>query len=271
MNKISSSEAYYKEVADYFDQDAIDFEKRYLVNPVLKRIRESFRNVTERYSFTNALEIGCGPGFDIVYFASKYPDRNIYGVDVSNGMVNLARENVAEGEFKNVHLATGSVENVSSLFPNQKFDLVYVYFGGLNTVYDLKNAAGHIRSFCSDDATLILTVVNRYYITEIPLWIIGGRFDKAFERILNKWRGYSDERKIPSRPYSKSDILNAFSENFDVKYSRGYSILYPAWYRSHLLKKIGKMADWFWKADQIISKTPIGNTGEYSLYAMKVK
>ena len=35
--------SYYEEVGNYYDKDAVDFEQRYWKNPVLQRIRQSFR------------------------------------------------------------------------------------------------------------------------------------------------------------------------------------------------------------------------------------
>jgi len=267
--KPESAADYYRHVADYYDDDALDFEQRYEENPVLKRIRAEFREITEEHDFREALEIGCGPGFDVVYFASRFPDRRVCAIDVSPGMIGLARKNTGAQNLKNAQLAVGSVEDIAACFPGRKFDLVYVYFGGLNTVVDLELAAGHINRICTADATLVLTFVNRYYITEIPLWLASGRFDKAFERICNRWRGYSDHRKIPSRPYSAHDIKRAFSSGFRITKTRGFSIFYPAWYRSHLLGRFGKVSDWLWKIDKLISSTPFWNTGEYSLYVMK--
>ncbi len=262
---------YYDEVATYYDDDARDFEERYDENPVLQRIRKSFRHITERESFTNALEIGCGPGFDVEYFAGKYPDRNLHAIDISPEMIRLARDRCHSREISNAQFAVGSVEDISEAFGETKFDLVYVYFGGLNTVFDLDKAAADIRGVCTGDARLVLTFVNRYYITEIPLWLAKGRFDKAFERIRGRWNGYSDHRKIPSRVLSVSDIKRAFGDHFSITQKRGYSLFYPAWYRSHLLTKLGTTAETLWKLDNLIAKTPFWNIGEYSLYEMHVK
>lgn len=260
---------YYEKVADYYDSDANSFEQRYEENPVLKRIRQSFRATANRQPFRTALEIGCGPGFDICHFAEKNPHSQIYGIDISPEMVNLARSNVNKNNLTNTRLETGSVEDLQQLFPGTRFDLVYVFFGGLNTVYDLSLAASCIKAVCSPDARLVLTFVNRYYITEIPLWLAMRRPDKAFERISARWKGYSDERKLPSNVFSAGDIRRAFKTQFTITDTRGYSIFYPAWYRSHLLARLGRTAETLWNLDRLVSKTPFWNIGEYSLYEMK--
>lgn len=262
---------YYQEVASYYDKDARDFEQRYEENPVLQRIRNAFREITERVPFDSALEIGCGPGFDVEYFASKYPDRQICAIDVSPRMIELARNRCEDRGLENTGFAAGSVEDIREVFENRKFDLVFVYFGGLNTVFNLREAARHIRLNCSTDARLVLTFVNRYYLTEIPLWLAKGRFNKAFQRITNRWRGYSDLREIASRPYSAGDIRRAFGPDFEIVGKQGFSLFYPAWYRSHLLPALGNKAETLWKLDRIFSRTPFWNIGEYSLYEMRVK
>ncbi len=69
----NGSDKYYKEVATYYDEDAkLGFEDRASVNLSLDRIRNDFRSITAKYKFKTALEIGCGPGFEIQCFASNY-------------------------------------------------------------------------------------------------------------------------------------------------------------------------------------------------------
>jgi SAM-dependent methyltransferase len=261
---------YYTQVAKYYDLDAVSFEKRYDENPVLKRIRGSFREITDKYPYQNALEIGCGPGFDVDYFARKNPESRVYAIDVSPEMVKLARHNCEQSGLLNTEIRTGSIEDVQGLFPETKFDLIYVFFGGLNTVHDLSLAAQYLKSVCTPQAKLVLTFVNRYYLTEIPLWLAKGRTDKALERIRGRWQGYSDLRKLPSKVFSAKDIRGAFGDHFVISNTRGYSIFYPAWYRSHNLKTLGSFADRLWRLDELVSSTPFWNIGEYSLYELTV-
>jgi|GEM_PF-100929 len=263
---------YYNRVAEYFDVDAADFEDRYQENPVLQRVRQSFRRNTEQYSFQNALEVGCGPGIDLIYFGEKYPDRQIFGIDIAPGMVKAARNNINRHQLKNVSVETGSVEDIDSLFPGQKFEFIYVYFGALNTVYDLRKAAAHLHQCCSPGAHLVLTFVNRFYLMDIPLFLMKGQVKRAFERVTNRWQGYSPDKSLNSRCYSAADIRHAFSQQFTILDHRGYCILYPAWYRHNHLNHFGKnVSERLWKWDEQINRTPFWNTGEYSLYVLESK
>ncbi len=269
MSKNQDAASYYREVADYYNQDADDFEQRYQENPVLKRLRTEFRTVTEQYLFKNALEVGSGPGFDVTWFGSRYPDRSFHALDISPEMIALSKKNVQRFKLKNVHHAVGSVEDIPVVYPGRRFDMIYIYFGALNTVYDLKKAAHCLKQISAPQATLVLTVVNRYYLTEIPLWLAKGKFRKAFERVLGTWHGYSDIVKIPSRCLSARDIKKAFGTEFDRLERQGFCIFYPAWYRAHLLQRLKKKAEILWKADLAINRTPFWNMGEYSLYVFR--
>jgi len=71
------SDHYYEEVGTYYDKDAVDFEKRYWKNDSLQRIRQSFREHVRQYEFKRVLEIGFGPGFDLVHFAQTHPQAEV--------------------------------------------------------------------------------------------------------------------------------------------------------------------------------------------------
>lgn len=262
---------YYDNVAGHFDEDAKLFEKRFDENPVLQKIRNDFRKYTEKHEFKNALEIGCGPGIDIVYFASKYPDKKVSAFDVSPGMVEMASKNIADYKLSNAQVKTGTVEDIPKNFPDQKFDMVYVYFGGLNTVYDMDRVVKILKSVMTEDATFVMTCVNRYYILDTLIRMLKLKFGEATARFRNKWKGYSPGRDLKSYVYSSRFIKKHFTPEFKIIDRRGYSIFYPPWYGARHLNKLKGMASFLWKLDNFLQKTFLWNTGEYSLYVMKVR
>ena len=105
--------SYYSEVGHYYDKDAVDFERRYHLNPALQRIRQSFRERVKSHPQSTVLEVGFGPGFDLVHFAEQFPEQQYYGIDISEEMVRLTQEKIDNGKFINAKVAQGSVEPVS--------------------------------------------------------------------------------------------------------------------------------------------------------------
>jgi|AntRauTorcE11898_2_1112593.scaffolds.fasta_scaffold00888_10 ubiquinone/menaquinone biosynthesis C-methylase UbiE len=269
--KEKSTEHYYNRVAQHFDEDAALFEERYEENAVLQKLRQDFRRRTERYAFHNALEIGCGPGIDMVYFCLHYPDKDFYAFDVSKKMVDIANRNLQHHGLTNGVVRQGSVEDIPQLFPGKKFDLFFVYFGGLNTVYDLKGAVKMLHQVAAPRATFVLTNVNRYYLMDSVFKVLKGKFSESVARFRNRWKGYSPGRDLPSNVYSYRTVKKTFSPEFDIIDKRGYSLFFPPWYGARHLNKIKGVGPALWKLDALLQKTPLWNIGEYTLYIMKAK
>ena len=261
--------AFYKRISAYFDKDSKDYDQRYESNPVLHHIRESFREETEGASFTEILEIGCGTGYDIDYFATQYPKARVSGIDVSPEMVRLATKK--NKRHAHVTIKVGTPEVLGKLFGKRKFDLIYCYFGALNTVPDLKAIAKQLRTHLADDGVMVLTFINRWYAFDVLFGLLTLRPRFAFGRLSGAWAGYSPKRKLASTCRSPREIKRAFGDLFIMEKHHSYSILHPAWYRAHWPLAKGSVGHVLWKADDFLRKTPLRDLGEYSLYIFRPK
>ena len=163
---------YYHSVGTYYDKDAIDFEHRYWENDTLQRIRQSFREHVRKYNFTKALEIGFGPGFDMVHFAQTFPNAQINGMDVSAEMVRIANEKIIQSNLQNAIVKEGSVEDIESQFPGERYDMIYVFFGALNTVNDLNASIKELERLLLPGGNLVLTFVNKWYVGGIIICLL---------------------------------------------------------------------------------------------------
>lgn len=257
--------SYYDKVGAYYDEDAPQFENRYWANKTLQKIRSSFREETERFSFNNALEIGFGPGVDLLYFGKKYPEKEFFGIDISEGMTSHAKNQIEKEKLSNVKVEKGSVEDIGTLFPGKKFDLIYVYFGALNTVEDLSRAADDLNKHLNPNGKIVLTVINKWYWAGMLLPMLKLKFTTAFRRIRKTWGGYSPKRQLESKCYSPSEVKKAF-KGFRLLRRRGYSISYPAWYQDNIREKLGGASNTLWEIDKALNKTPLWSKGEYTLF-----
>jgi len=261
---------YYSKVGAYYDQDAAMFETRYCINETAQRIRNSFREETEKLDFKNALEIGFGPGIDLVYFGRKYPERAFYGIDVSLRMVDYALAGVKKAGLQNVTLKQSSVNTLYHDVDGRQFDLIYVFFGALNTVTDLSIAVENIEKTLAPGGKVVVTVINKWHLAGMLLPMLKGRFKIAFQRLKKTWGGYSPDRHLDSKCYTPSDIRRAFS-SFNIIQKRGYSITFPAWYQDGLRPKLGRLYNILWKLDKVLNKTPLWSKGEYTLFILTRK
>lgn len=260
---------YYAEVKEYYDDDAsLGFEGRAAGNTSLERIRNDFRRITSKVPFSRALEIGCGPGFDVHWFAAQYPDRHFSAIDISPRMTELAAQRLQRDGLTNATVFCADERGLLKRFGAAAFDLVYVYFGALNTVEDLDAAADEIRRVLKPGGTAVLTFVNKWYLRELIVQLLKLNFKTAFARLGKVWRGYSVTRTLPSHCYSPGRIRKAFAA-FSMIERKGYSIVYPPWYNDHKVRNNPGKAARLWEWDTKLQRTPLWSAGEYTLFVFR--
>ncbi len=266
--KHKTNPEYYKKIESYYDSDADDFDARYWKNYVLQRIRQDFREEVKRHSFTHMLEIGYGTGLDMVHFAKTHPDVIVAGIDISGEMKNITRNRAIKENLTNVRAEKGSVEDIETLFPDEQFDMIYVFFGALNTVEDLEKTATILHRVLAPNGVMVLSFVNKFYLGGMAIEMGKLRFRAAFSRLKKVWGGYSPTEFLPSRCYSPGEIRQFFSQ-FRLIKKKGYSILHPAWYYHGFNRLIKRFSPYFWKADMLINKSFAWKYGEYALYVFR--
>jgi ubiquinone/menaquinone biosynthesis C-methylase UbiE len=260
---------YYTEIASYYNHDACTYDERYWGNPVIQQMRQSFREEVKRYSGITMLEIGCGTGLDLLHFSKTHPDRKMYGIDVSSEMIRLSKERINMNNYGNIEIVQSSNEDIQNIFPDTKFDIIYVFFGALNTVENLQLAAEKVQNLLSPDGTIVLSVVNKWYILGMVIDLLRFRFKKAFARLKPVWGGYSPDHFLPSHCYSPGQVKKAFDKLYVTK-QKGYCIIHPAWYFTKINRKLGKrISGIFWKIDILLNKTFLWRFGEYTLFVFQ--
>jgi len=260
---------YHKEVASYYDEDAkLGFESRAENNPILDRIRGDFRQIAAEYAGSEILEIGCGPGFDLVWFASSFPKSNVTAIDISAEMILAAQKRLAKEGLKNAKALQADEISMMEKLPKNRFDLIYVFFGALNTVENLQVATENIQRLMKPGGHAVLTFVNKWYLREMLVQLIKLRFRSAFSRVRKVWGGYSVNRHLPSTCYSPAAVLQSF-KSLKLISRKGYSIFYPAWYNHHKLKQLKDRGESKWQRDQKLQNTWLWSKGEYTLFVFQ--
>jgi SAM-dependent methyltransferase len=257
-------------VSSYYDAFAEVAEERYAANQILVRVRAAFRRAVERYPASAMLDLGCGPGTDLAYFARLYPGRRYLGIDVSPRMVEVARANAHLAAVPALRVERGTAAELPGIVGAARFDLCYSFFGPLNTDPDLGAAARALRQVIAPGGALVLSFVNRLYLLDSVLHLLRGRLGRASARLSDRWRGYSEATPLDARLYFPGQIRAAFAAaGFDVERREGLSIVYPAWYRAHRIRADGSLARALWLGDRLLNRTPLWCTGEHLLYVLR--
>lgn len=266
MTTLRADEADLQRTGAYYDRFAETAEARYAANHILVRVRAAFRRAVEPYAATAVLDLGCGTGTDLEWFAARYPGRRYAGLDVSPRMVELASGRLAA---RGVRIARGCAADLPQVFPGERFDLVYSFFGPLNTEPTLAPAVTALAGAVAPGGVLVLTFVNRAFVLDSAQHLLRGRWAQALARWRNRWRGYSDATPLQAALYFASQIERQFAPAFAVERREGFSIVYPAWYRAHRYAPQGRRARALWVADRLLNRTPLWSTGEHLLYVLR--
>jgi SAM-dependent methyltransferase len=230
------------------------------------RVREAFRRAVEPHAAVSVLDLGCGPGTDLVWFADRYPGRKYAGLDVSPRMVALARAKLAD---RGARVERGCAEDLPLVFPGEQFDLVYSFFGPLNTEPSLDRAVAALAQAVVPGGVLVLTFVSRVYIVDALLHLLRGRPARARARFTNRWRGYNEAVPLQASLYFPRQIEAGFAPAFQVERREGFSILYPAWHRATRFRSDGAMVRALWAADRMLNRTFSWSVGEHLLYVLR--
>ncbi len=266
MPSLRADEADVRKTSAYYDAFADLAEERYGSNHVLVRVREAFRRAVEPHPATSVLDLGCGPGTDLDWFARRYPERRYAGIDISPRMVELARARLAE---RGTRIHRGCAEDLPRLFPGEQFDLVYSFFGPLNTEPSLDRAVAALAEGVVPGGTLVLTFVSRTYAADSAWELLRGRPGRALARLRNRWRGYALQAPIDAALYFPRQIETRFAPAFRAERREGFSILYPAWWRAHRFRPSGRPVRALWVADRVLNRTPLWSAGEHLLYVFR--
>ena len=266
MTTLRADENDLLETAAYYDAFAAVAEERYTSNHVLVRVREAFRRAVEPYPAATVLDLGCGPGTDLAWFAARYPGRRYAGIDVSPRMVALARVKLAD---RAVRVERGCAEDLPRVFPGEQFDLIYSFFGPLNTEPDLARAVGALAQAVAPGGVLVLSFVSRTYVADSAVHLLRGRPGRAVARLANRWRGYVPQTPLQAWLYFPRQIEARFAPAFQVERREGFSILYPAWYRATRFAERGALVRALWIADRVLNRTPLWSAGEHLLYVLR--
>ena len=100
-------------------------------------LTESFTGANNPQGFVElkkgevALDLGCGAGLDLYFYARAVGEKGkVYGLDISEDMVNKAKRNMELSGIKNVEISVGESDNLS--FNDNFFDCV-----ASNGIYNL--------------------------------------------------------------------------------------------------------------------------------------
>jgi SAM-dependent methyltransferase len=181
-------------------------------------------------------------------------------------MVELAQTKLTD---HGARVRRGCAEDVPRVFPGEQFDLIYSFFGPLNTEPDLRRAVEGLAQAVAPGGVLVLTFVSRTFMLDTAMHLLRGRLRRAGARFFDRWRGYSEQTPLAASLFFPWQIQARFAPAFQVERREGFSIVYPAWYRADRFRPNGRAVRALWVADRVLNRTPMWSVGEHLLYVLR--
>jgi arsenite methyltransferase len=164
------------------------------------------------------LDLGSGGGIDVLLSAKRVgPTGKVYGLDVTDEMLELARRNAAEAGAENVEFLKGDMESIP--LPDASVDVIIS-----NCVINLSADKGRVLR----EAFRVLKPGGRFAVAdvvvrgEVPaeirrsmeLWVgcvAGALEEREFEALLRE-AGFADPSVEPTRVYEPEDARSFLEE-----------------------------------------------------------
>src|ERR1700739_1300182 len=164
------------------------------------------------------LDLGSGGGIDVLLSAKRVaPEGKAYGLDMTDDMLALARENQRKAGAENVEFVKGEIENIP--LPENSVDVVIS-----NCVINLSGDKDRVlreafRVLRPDGRFAVSDVVVRGAVPaeirrNVELWVgcVAGALEESEYRTKLAAAGFEDIEIEPTRVYSVGDARQFFTE-----------------------------------------------------------
>ncbi len=164
-------------------------------------------------SVKNILEINCGTGEDAIWLAKQ--NFNVTATDIASKMIEVAQ---SKGNFNNLHFKTADINSIAATFKNEKFDLLFSNFGGLNCLSkpELENFLAHIDSVLTEKGKLALVIMPKNTLWERFYFLAKAQFKNISRRKKESVIVPVDGENVTTYYYNPKDIVNLANANFET-------------------------------------------------------
>ena len=146
----------YQETFQTWNKVAKAYQDKFMDLDLYQDTYDNFLEYIDK-DYPSVLEIGCGPGNITKYLLSKRADLNLTGIDISENMIQLAKQNNPSAEF-----AMMDCRNIRSL--EQQYDAIICGFCiPYISEKDLQNLISDCKDLLNESGVLYLSFVEGAY------------------------------------------------------------------------------------------------------------
>ncbi len=186
------------------------------------QVRKDIVEFSKEWKSGKLLDIGCGSGRNLLYFAQNGFDW--YGIDFSSEMIKQAKENFKRKgiDYKN-RLMVADMTDLP--FPDGTFDYLISIASFHHLPKEQQNLAlNEMKRVLKEDGEMIISVWNKYSIKRIGFWfakketfVPWKRKEKGIEKVYNRYYylfSYGEMKKLlTENGFRIKKVSGRFDEN----------------------------------------------------------
>lgn len=183
------------------------------------------------------LEINCGTGEDALWLASL--GHNVTATDASSVMIEKAKAKLQQSlTVPGVKFLQCPFNELINEFGNEKFDLIFSNFGGLNCIdaNALKQLSNDLSGLTKENGELFFVIMAKYCAWEIAYYCMKAKFKTAFRKIKKQTGFAIDKTTMPVYYYSPGEIKKIFSRQFNYNNKKPVGFFIPPSYLENHFK-----------------------------------
>ena len=258
-----------------FDGVAATYDRSNSENALLCAMRARTRQALERLVAPGGhlLDLGCGPGTDIVHFAAQ--GFHVTGIDWSTAMIDEAARRISASGLaataRAIHLDIEQIDR-AEILPFDRFDAAYSSFGPLNCVTDLPAAARAIAGRVRTGGFLVASVIGRICPWEIARYAGTGNWRRAVVRFARRPTPVPLEgRTVWTQYYTPRTFAGVFARaGFRSITWRALGLFTPPPYMSAFAGRHPAIINALQRIDDAVGAWPgIRGLGDHFLIAMR--
>jgi ubiquinone/menaquinone biosynthesis C-methylase UbiE len=179
------------------------------------------------------LEINCGTGEDAIWLANKNFD--VIATDISSEMIVVAK---SKSKKDNLKFEDADINSISEQYKNEKFDLLFSNFGGLNCLskIELQLFFDTISNIISEKGKLILVIMPKNTVWEQFYFSLKLDFKNAFRRKKEMAIANVDGENVKTYYFNPKDIVNLSNSNFEFISTKPIGFFVPPSYLEPFFK-----------------------------------
>jgi len=220
-------------MAHDFDEAAQSYDTVFSFSEIGKAQRDRVYTQLKKYVLSSQkplsiLELNCGTGEDAHFFAER--QHQVIATDISNGMITEAQRKYGKS---NIQFKQQDINEITSETFDQKFDLIFSNFGGLNCLSpnELQRFLKKAPELLNKNGKMLLVIMPKACLWECIYFLAKAQPKKAFRRMTKKAVIANVEGvNVKTWYYSPNDVHKMAISNFIIKKHLPVGIAIPPSY-----------------------------------------